>query len=77
MGLRTQDPIPEWITHLALVENGRVRTGDKDRLLAEISDQKASTSPVSPIQVKVGAVVADLKNINVKYSTRVVCALAQ
>ena len=35
LGMRLQDPLPEWITHLALVhKDGLVQTGKKQHVLA-------------------------------------------
>lgn len=34
MGLRTQDPVPAWVSHLALVSEGRVTVGEKEEVLA-------------------------------------------
>ena len=75
MGLRAQDTIPDWITHVAFVKGGKVVVGDKEQVLrAELeSSQQYSISDVSPSAhepAKVGEIVADLQNIKVQYQDR-------
>lgn len=76
MGLRTQDPIPEWITHVALVQNGRVVTGEKDGVLAQRITSGSSTnksmSKVTSTSQKTRSVLVDFTNVKVQYSDRVV-----
>jgi ABC-type uncharacterized transport system ATPase subunit len=79
MGLRTQDTVPDWITHVAFVKNGRVQIGDKTQVLrAELErsqhqNSALETSTSSVQSVKEGEIVADLRNIRVQYQERKVC----
>ncbi|THH14498.1 hypothetical protein EW146_g5833 [Bondarzewia mesenterica] len=78
MGLRMQDPIPEWISHLALVSSGRVRTGQKEEVLAEVEEdnKRARESPhfvgtdKSAVKENPSKVLIDMRNVNVKYHER-------
>ena len=78
MGLRVQDPIPEWITHLAYVRQGSVITGEKDCVLSVALAQTTISTPIMTPQTSsgTGAVVVDLENVKVQYSNRVVGILA-
>ena len=73
MGLRMQDPVPEWISHIALVQDGRVKAGDKATMLQELNDSRArdtshSTTPIhTPIEAKA---FVDMQNVNVRYHER-------
>ncbi|EPQ55255.1 P-loop containing nucleoside triphosphate hydrolase protein, partial [Gloeophyllum trabeum ATCC 11539] len=46
LGLRKQDPVPEWITHVAAVQGGSVTTGLKNEILAEFN--KDAGTQVAP-----------------------------
>lgn len=79
MGLRKQDPIPEWITHIALVQQNRLLTGKKETVLAQHASDAAQTeanrSSISQSSIpkagkELGRPVAILKNVNVTYDTR-------
>ncbi|KAH9018388.1 P-loop containing nucleoside triphosphate hydrolase protein [Lactarius pseudohatsudake] len=76
MGLRLQDPVPEWISHIALVQDGRVKTGEKTTILQELNDSRAkgasrSTSPVHIPGLEAKAkVLVDMQNVNVRYHER-------
>ncbi|KAH7920601.1 P-loop containing nucleoside triphosphate hydrolase protein [Leucogyrophana mollusca] len=78
MGLRMQDPVPEWITHLALVKDGKVFAGTKDEVLAEyaaqaLRDEEKRSSNVSRIVSgtdEEGKAVVDMKNVNVIYEQK-------
>jgi hypothetical protein len=78
MGLRMQDPVPEWITHLALVHDGKVLTGTKEEILSEYAIRKAkenrARTTISGTSAKKaeddGKPVVVLKNVNVAYGPR-------
>ncbi|KAG6331621.1 hypothetical protein ID866_7466 [Astraeus odoratus] len=79
MGLRKQDPIPDWITHLALIKGGRLLTGEKGDILeqqaADAAQEKAAQPFISTHGLPVtrgedGKPVAILKNVNVAYGPR-------
>ena len=78
IGLRAQDPIPDWTTHVALVEDdGRVQTGTK----ADVFPSKFS--PAAPITTTTtsspssgykertqGDALIDMAGVNVEYGPR-------
>ena len=78
MGLRTQDPVPEWISHVAIVRDGIVVTGKKDAVLAEEEKRRISiegTRSVSMAGIKrlvadESRPVVEMKNVNVAYHER-------
>ncbi|KAF8262681.1 P-loop containing nucleoside triphosphate hydrolase protein [Lactarius quietus] len=76
MGLRLQDPVPEWISHIALVQDGRVKTGEKSTMLQDLKDSHAkkasySTSPVRNSSPEAKAkVFVNMQNVNVRYHER-------
>lgn len=79
MGLRKQDPIPEWTTHIALVQQDRLLTGTKEDVLAQQASDAAQTevcgsfisqSGIPAAGKELGKPVAILKNVNVTYNTR-------
>jgi energy-coupling factor transporter ATP-binding protein EcfA2 len=78
LGLRTRDDIPEWITHIALVQDGTVKAGAKGAIVPLIKDKRDfwpthdASAPSAPGAQTRGEIVLDLKNVNVKYSDRVV-----
>lgn len=76
MALRPQDPVPEWVTHVARTEGGgRVRTGKKRELWqpyvagGEQRNENEELGGKTSERV-VGKVLVDMKNVNVKYSDR-------
>lgn len=77
LGLRTRDNIPSWITHIALVQDGTVKAGEKDAIAPLIINKydsslvHHSSATLAPGDAS-GEIVLDLKNVNVKYSDRVV-----
>ncbi|KAK0233565.1 P-loop containing nucleoside triphosphate hydrolase protein [Armillaria fumosa] len=75
LGLRAQDPVPDWITHVALLRGSKVVTGLKDIILHEEalrSKHATETTATQTVTNEIGAVVADLKNVRVQYDSRVV-----
>lgn len=74
MGLRNQDPIPEWITHLAVVKGNGVLTGTKEQMLQAIGTKQGVAPPSNTNVVDIGRgdgkAVVVLKNVNVTYDTR-------
>jgi hypothetical protein len=81
ISLRPQDPVPDWISHLAFVRDGRVTTGAKQDVLASIPSS-AHVFPVAgetsnssafmneSITQQEPKVLVDMKNINVQYQDR-------
>ena len=75
MGLRLQDPIPEWITHIALVHSGHVTTGEKAAILEKLNlhTHKAaqSVATVRNRDSSAGSdILVDMQNVNVRYHER-------
>lgn len=79
MGLRKQDPVPDWITHLALVKDDRIITGKKGDILdhqAICAVYEGASRTFIPshggprTREGDGKPVAILKNVNVTYGTR-------
>ena len=75
MGLRSQDPIPEWITHIALVHGGHVTTGEKAAILEKLNlhTYKAAQS-VAAVRNRDSSAESDIlvnmQNVNVRYHER-------
>jgi hypothetical protein len=78
MGLRAQDPLPDWISHIAVVTDNRVLTGPKNEVLA-LNVTKASTNIQGseqqkvhdPLQQKANRqALVELKNVSVSYHDR-------
>ncbi|KAF8058664.1 P-loop containing nucleoside triphosphate hydrolase protein [Lyophyllum atratum] len=82
LGLRTQDPVPEWITHVALVKGGKVATGPKDAVLpalehrdTEVGGDAAMTSLVGQARGEGqgrGELLVDMQGVNVRYGPRTI-----
>lgn len=79
MGLRKQDPIPEWITHLALIKDDRIIAGEKGDILdqqAKYAVHDGVSGPAILCHDRLIGLddtrkpVAILKNVNVTYGTR-------
>ncbi|KAM6504083.1 P-loop containing nucleoside triphosphate hydrolase protein [Amanita muscaria] len=74
MGLRAQDEIPSWVTHVAFVNKGRVQVGRKDDMLQNIEAHiLESVTPLSKMATgseKKGRTVVDIKNANIAYDNR-------
>ncbi|KAF8921840.1 P-loop containing nucleoside triphosphate hydrolase protein [Mucidula mucida] len=71
LGLRLHDPVPDWITHVALLRGTSVKTGLKHHILSE--EALRATSEITstpPLQSRVGDIVVDMKNIKVQYQDR-------
>lgn len=75
MGLRLQDPIPEWITHIALVHGGRVTTGEKAAILEKLKlhtyEAARSVAAVRNQDSSAGSgILVEMQNVNVRYHER-------
>ncbi|KAI0343574.1 P-loop containing nucleoside triphosphate hydrolase protein [Trametopsis cervina] len=86
LGMRPQDPLPEWTTHVALVRaDGSVHAGEKERVLDAVDgegklylgwDARSQTN-VNPQKVgkekaedEGGEALVELKGVNVSYGDR-------
>lgn len=74
IGLRKQDPIPDWITHLALVSDGKVLTGTKGEILEiqelhTAKEHRATVAPANRAEDE-GKPIVVLRNVNVSYGER-------
>jgi energy-coupling factor transporter ATP-binding protein EcfA2 len=79
LGLRMQDPLPEWITHMAIVRNGQVVAGPNDRMLqlrASINDSSRTPVDQGVILPTSGSAplppVVEMKSVTVAYGPRTV-----
>jgi hypothetical protein len=75
IGLRLQDPVPEWITHIALVQDGHVTTGEKAAILEMVNlhahEAAHSVAAVRNRCPSTGAgTLVDMQNVNVRYHER-------
>jgi acetyl/propionyl-CoA carboxylase alpha subunit len=76
MGLRLQDPIPGWITHIALVHGGHVTTGEKAAILEKLNvhtyyEAARSVAAVRNRDSSAGSsILVDMQNVNVRYHER-------
>ncbi|KAF7324893.1 p-loop containing nucleoside triphosphate hydrolase protein [Mycena kentingensis (nom. inval.)] len=74
LGLRTQDPVPDWITHLALVDDGAIRVGTTTEMLpykAEMQQSTVTASTPPPASTESSnETVVEMKNVNVAYGPR-------
>ncbi|KAH8110566.1 P-loop containing nucleoside triphosphate hydrolase protein [Phellopilus nigrolimitatus] len=71
MALRPHDPLPDWITHVALVEGQHVRThtlASAMPLLAQHANQKNTPVQLSPVVD--GQELVSMKDVNVRYHER-------
>ncbi|KAF9489754.1 P-loop containing nucleoside triphosphate hydrolase protein [Pleurotus eryngii] len=79
LGLRIQDAVPEWVTHLALVDGGRIHTGTKDEIERLVRESGGLSEP-SKVYSNVpkasidhsGEILVDMNNVSVKYGDRTV-----
>ena len=72
MGLRLQDPIPEWITHIALVQGGHVETGERATILEKLklhTHEGAHSAAAVNTRAEASSLV-DMRNVNVRYHER-------
>jgi hypothetical protein len=72
MGLRLQDPIPEWITHIALTQGGHVKTGERATIM-EILESHAyeASRSAAAVSTRVEAeIVVGMRNVSVRYHER-------
>lgn len=82
MALRLQDPLPAWITHIALVQEDNIITGPRHstkftalgELTSELTKKEASARRVSS-QLN-GEELVSMKDVNVAYHDRHVCSFA-
>jgi hypothetical protein len=69
-----QDTVPDWITHLAIVNDGQVRTGPKDEMLLYKDQVQNATSaieePAQVVKQESGEPVVEMKHVGVTYGPR-------
>ncbi|KAJ7624902.1 P-loop containing nucleoside triphosphate hydrolase protein [Roridomyces roridus] len=73
LGLRMHDPVPQWITHLVIVNEGIVKTGPKDSLReyqARINEQAKAARDEQLVLRQQGKPLVELKNVSVTYGPR-------
>ncbi|KAK7057939.1 p-loop containing nucleoside triphosphate hydrolase protein [Favolaschia claudopus] len=76
IGLRMQDAVPEWVTHLAIVNEGQIKSGPKAQLLAYKTKIQNATAlrgeqvPHIKLDPNAGEPVVEMKNVCVTYGPR-------
>ncbi|KAF8736774.1 hypothetical protein AX14_014007 [Amanita brunnescens Koide BX004] len=77
MGLRVQDDIPDWITHVAFADKNKVRVGEKEEVLkslrqhvTELGNTAQVNRPTVQDQDSEGRVVVNIEGANVQYGQR-------
>ena len=72
MGLRLQDPIPGWITHIALVQGGHVETGERATILEKLKSHthEAARSAAAVNTRAEAGILVHMRNVNVRYHER-------
>ncbi|KAJ7648180.1 P-loop containing nucleoside triphosphate hydrolase protein [Mycena polygramma] len=76
IGLRMQDAVPDWITYLAVVSDGRVKAGPKHEMLDYKDElQRAASALEEPVQSaaptpSAGEPVVEMKGVSVTYGPR-------
>lgn len=77
MGLRAQDPVPDWISHVAVIKDGHVTAGPKDDVLHSNNWlKKPSTEEPERAyghtsdRIPNRKVLVDMKNVTVSYHGR-------
>jgi len=78
MGLRLQDPLPEWVSHVALVLRGRVQTGTKALVLKEVQSQQKQKEALDILshiingstREELGETLVEMTGLNVQYGER-------
>ena len=75
MGLRLQDPIPDWVSHIALVQGGRVTTGEKAGMVEKLNLHSHETAHSAAAVCNRGSsagarTLVDMRNVNVRYHER-------
>ncbi|KAG5643206.1 hypothetical protein DXG03_001370, partial [Asterophora parasitica] len=73
LGLRTQDDVPEWVTHVAFVKGGEVIAGPKEEVLPAVEHISTTSGTGEVLKARpTGELVVDMQNVNVKYGNRAV-----
>ncbi|KAG5634398.1 hypothetical protein H0H81_002116, partial [Sphagnurus paluster] len=83
LGLRTHDAVPDWITHIAFIRGTKVVCGSKDEVLPLVEESlraetqrntitQAQEKEKGDAEKEQGALVVDMRGVNVKYGPRTV-----
>ena len=71
MALREQDPLPDWITHVASIEGQYFSTHSRGAYTPILENgKKLAQASLLSEQIKEGKEIIDMKNINIKYADR-------
>ncbi|KAG2127232.1 P-loop containing nucleoside triphosphate hydrolase protein [Suillus clintonianus] len=78
MGLRMQDPVPDWISHVALMTGETILTDTKDEMLSKHAYHHAkeaertarTTQSYLQLGLDHGKPLVDMQNVNVSHGTR-------
>ncbi|KAI5122342.1 hypothetical protein M0805_002509 [Coniferiporia weirii] len=70
MALRPQDPLPDWITHMALVEGQHVRTQTRASATPLLEQHISPKATPTQADIDNGKELVSMKDVNVRYSDR-------
>lgn len=74
MALRPQDPLPDWVTHVALINGRNVRTGPRDNVgllnPTDGRDKHLGSSSTTNAKNTSGRELVSMKDVNVRYHER-------
>lgn len=74
LGLRQHDPIPDWVTNIAVAKENAVVAGTKEALRFEIQATQSLSTHSSPrpsfTKRLESAVLVDVKSLNITYGDR-------
>ena len=79
MGFRPQDPLPEWVTHVAYVRGGSLISGAKDSpeiqsLLPSLPPTQNENTPARlEAEKRDSKALVEIRDLNVAYHGRKVC----
>jgi ATPase subunit of ABC transporter with duplicated ATPase domains len=70
LGLREKDPVPDWISHVAVVGDGSVRVGRKEDMVQPEKAYPVAVPSSRPPPSTDGKILVEMKNVNVVYGDR-------
>jgi hypothetical protein len=70
MELRPQDPLPEWITHVAVAEGQQLNLMERRDYSPHKSHSKITTHPTQVLRAADKEPLMDLKDVRIKYGER-------
>lgn len=70
MALRPQDPLPEWITHVALVDGQHIHPQSRTTVMPALEQQPLFKTAQPTSKETDGKDLVDMKDVNVQYHER-------